>query len=125
MLNKVFRNRSRSPGGNTRSGGFGSALGLLQLEQSPIEPNQNTPKIFNTVRKLLLNCLNLVRPEFGMEFKNALRLRTEILFFRKIRTKTRTHISTCMITPLSITKASNKSLPSKNDILYNLHDLCN
>ena len=50
MLNKVFRNRSRSPGGNTRSGGFGSALGLLQLEQSPIEPNQNTPKIFNTVR---------------------------------------------------------------------------
>ena len=71
MLNKVFRNRSRSPGGNTRSGGFGSALGLLQLEQSPIEPNQNTPKIFNTVRKLQLNRLNSVRPECGMEFKNA------------------------------------------------------
>ena len=60
MLNKVFRNRSRSPGGNTRSGGFGSALGLLQLEQSPIEQNQNTPKIFNTVRYHVLTINSLL-----------------------------------------------------------------
>ena len=71
MLNKVFRNRSRSPGGNTRSGGFGSALGLLQLEQSPIEQNQNTPKIFNTVRnhfkyrEFTMNPLSIPRSDFA------------------------------------------------------------
>ena len=70
MLNKVFRNRSRSPGGNTRSGGFGSALGLLQLEQSPIEQNQNTPKIFNTVRKS--SSISRIHYQFTINIINVL-----------------------------------------------------
>jgi hypothetical protein len=45
----VFRSRSRSPGGSSRSGGYGSALGLLVTETSPIDQTQKTPKIFNTL----------------------------------------------------------------------------
>ena len=45
----MFRSRSRSPGGNTRSGGYGSPLGILALEASLIDTDQKVPKLFNTL----------------------------------------------------------------------------
>ena len=43
----LLRSRSRSPG--NRSGNYGTHLGVLPVESSPIDPEQKVPKLFNTV----------------------------------------------------------------------------
>ena len=47
MIRCDFRSRSRSP---DRQRNFGASLGRLATEPSPIDPNAETPKLFNTVR---------------------------------------------------------------------------